>query len=170
MCDGFRDVHPIQPDVGYVGWFEIMGNATSESVNAYLAASEAPIDTDADRQLFATIKTRYDACMNVEAVKTAGFQPVAEVLDTVAGLFPVDEKAYASLNSTLLQISDSDAVRDLILYLIKEERPGSPLRISPTEDDKDTVGKALSTSTTMRARTEVKEPILQLTCSIFQES
>jgi len=145
MCDAFRAENPIRPDVGYVDALYLMRNVTRESVNTYLTASDAPIDTDADRKLFITVKKRYDACMNVEAVKADGFQPVAEELDTVAGLFPVDEKAYASLNSTILQISDSDAVRDLILYLAKTGTPASPLVISPRGDDRDTVRKELPT-------------------------
>jgi hypothetical protein len=118
---------------------DVMTNATAKTLVGYLRSPEPPIDTDGDRKLFRMAKTAFDACMDTDAIKAAGFQPVAKILHSVSEMFPVEDEAYRTLNHTPPQLSDAPYFRDTHLYLAKTWEFSATISVSPLYTEEDPV-------------------------------
>lgn len=89
-----------------------------------------------DRQNFDKLKTAYDACMDEENIKETGVEPLADVLHTIAQLFPAEESARQE--ETALKVQGHPGLANTIIYMSKLGI-STIIDLGVSADDKDPV-------------------------------
>ncbi|KAI9825753.1 MAG: hypothetical protein M1819_000471 [Sarea resinae] len=132
VCDGWRTRHDLRPDQGELFTGTIM-NENSQTLLRHVLERPYPA---AERSNFVKLKDAYDACMNEDAIKEIGLNPLTGIVDKIDDL----------LNSEKSQgTSEAGNVSNVILYLtgIGVEALAS-IDVGPDDKDPDTIVISLS--------------------------
>ncbi|GJC90744.1 endothelin-converting enzyme [Colletotrichum liriopes] len=121
VCGGWRDKHDLRADQGDAFTGTIMSE-NSELLLRHILEAPYPKDSQhsyfsplrleatdksADEQNFDKMKAAYDACLDEDKIKSVGIEPLAQILDEIKKVYPIE--GAASL--------DASPTKDAILLL-----------------------------------------------------
>ncbi|KAH8695544.1 endothelin-converting enzyme [Talaromyces proteolyticus] len=131
ICGGWRDRHDMRPDQGSIFAGTIMAENAQTRLRHILEASEGPKEetlSPADKDNFKKLKSAYDSCIDVEALKQRGTTPLDDLLHEI-------EKIY-SIHGEQTQ----EKLTDAITFLLRAGVPAfTELFVSPDDRDPDSV-------------------------------
>lgn len=133
VCGGWGDRHELREDQGDVFTGVLMAEQSELLLRHVLESSYSNEDTKSasgsalDKANFIKMQTAYKACMNEDAIKSAGVRPLLEVLRKVEELFPArrpDEEGKHDQKESNQPKGDSmlradDQLSGVVLYLGK---------------------------------------------------
>ncbi|EED19051.1 endothelin-converting enzyme [Talaromyces stipitatus ATCC 10500] len=131
VCGGWIDRHDMRPDQGSIFAGTLMAENAQMRLRHILEAPEAPGEqtlSSADKDNFKKLKAAYDACIDVDALKERGSQPLEDILSNI-------DAVYSS------QGKDSETnITDTLLYLMQIDVSAlTDFSISPDDRDPDNV-------------------------------
>lgn len=95
VCKGWRDRHDMRPDQGQIFTGTLMAENAQMRLRHILEAATAPgaqILTSGDKESFDKLKSAYDSCMNVDALKARGSQPLEDIFARIDSIYNSGDK------------------------------------------------------------------------------
>lgn len=127
-CSGWRDRHDMRPDQGSIFAGTFMEENAQKRLRHILEAPESDELSSADKQNFKKLKSAYEACIDVEALKKKGSQPLDDLLAEISTVY--SSRSEQSTNN----------LTDTILFLMQTDVSAlTAFSISPDDRDPDNV-------------------------------
>ncbi|OKL63157.1 hypothetical protein UA08_01169 [Talaromyces atroroseus] len=111
-CGGWRDRHDMRPDQGSIFTGTFMSENAQMRLRHILEVPNVSGEqglSSADKHNFKKLKSAYDACIDVEALKQRGSQPLDDLLAEIATIYYLhDEDPQKNLTDALLYLIQTD--------------------------------------------------------------
>lgn len=115
---GWRKAHPIPPDKGALGNFELLSQENKRVIQQMLEDdSHLSASSSYDDQILKKLRDLYSSCMNENALDKRGIRPLVDVVQNVQRLYKGDKTTFPHSNDPDYVTKDRQGLTAALAYL-----------------------------------------------------